>query len=79
MGMLRIYSRLKGLPILLIALLFMNTLYACTNREVYDAIQTREQIKCQEVPPSEYEQCMERTNTSYETYQKQRRDLETSD
>ena len=79
MAIPRIYPRRKSLPILLAALLVLTSLYACTNRAMYEAIQTREKIKCQEVPPSEYDKCMERTNTSYETYKKQRGDLETSD
>ena len=51
-------------------------LAACSNRQVYEAIQNREKVKCQELPRSEYADCMKRASETYETYKKNRREVE---
>lgn len=52
-------------------------LQACTNREVYDALQNRQKVLCQEQPKSEYEKCMQQADESYDTYKKNREAVET--
>jgi len=45
---------------------------ACSSRQVYDSIQHNQKLECQEVPHSEYDDCMERTRESYEEYKEKR-------
>jgi len=52
-------------------------LQACTNREVYEALQNRQKVLCQEQPKSEYEKCMQQEDESYDTYEKNREAVET--
>ena len=53
-------------------------LQACSDRQVYDAIQNRQKVLCQEAPRSEYQKCMEDTNKSYTTYKQEREKVENS-
>jgi hypothetical protein len=52
-------------------------LQACTDREVYEALQNRQKVLCQEQPKSAYEKCMQQTDESYDTYKKDREAVET--
>jgi hypothetical protein len=60
----------------LIILLCLTLAQACSNRQVYDAIQNRQKVLCQEVPRSEYQKCMEEADASYDTYKKERDKVE---
>lgn len=54
----------------LIAVFF---LMGCSNKVVYDNIQINNRNACNTVPPSQYEECIERTNKSYEEYEQDRK------
>jgi len=56
--------------------LFPVLLQGCTNREVYEALQNRQKVLCQEQPESEYEKCMQQADESYDSYRKNREDAE---
>lgn len=61
-------------PTLLLAMLFVQ---ACTNRQVYQAVQHNRQLECQRYPDTRYEECMRQSDTSYEEYEAERQALET--
>jgi len=63
-------------PIPLLALLLLQ---ACTNRQVYEAVQQNRQLECQRYPDTRYEECMRQSETSYEDYEAERQALETPD
>ena len=44
---------------------------ACSNRSIYDGIQTSNRIECGKMPPSEYDECIERVNQPYDEYVRQ--------
>ncbi len=57
-------------------LLIMAAIFAiagCSNKAMYDNIQLNNRNECKEVPPSQYEECMERANQSYEEYERARK------
>jgi uncharacterized lipoprotein NlpE involved in copper resistance len=47
-------------------------LAGCSNRAVYGGIQTSNRIECLELPPSQYDECMEDANRSYDEYERER-------
>ena len=50
--------------------------YGCTAQQLYEAGQEHQRDKCRSGPPSDYDQCMERANESYGTYQRNKREVE---
>jgi len=58
--------------ILLLALLTIS-IQACSSRQMYNSMQYNRKLECQKVPSSDYDECIERTNESYDKY-KQKRD-----
>lgn len=48
---------------------------ACAERATYEMIQENNRWKCHELPPSEYEQCIERSNKPYGQYENERQQL----
>lgn len=58
----------------LLSILLM--LAGCTNRGVYEGIQASARHDCSTLPPSQYEECMEAANVSFDEYQRQREELE---
>lgn len=56
-------------------LIFLSLLsvVGCNNKAVYDNIQYNKRTDCLKVPASEYEQCMEGVDRSYEEYERQRK------
>ena len=50
-------------------------LAACSNRQVYDAIQKNRQLECQKLPGSRYEECMEQVSEPYDEYRRDRDEL----
>jgi hypothetical protein len=60
----------------LAVLLPLVLLQACTNREVYEALQNRQKVLCQEQPKSEYGKCMQQADESYDAYKKNREAVE---
>ncbi len=49
-------------------------LAACSNRSVYEGIQTSNRNECLMLPPSQYEECMENANTSFDEYERERKE-----
>lgn len=52
------------------------TLSACSTAAWYKGAQSSEQIKCLNVPPSEYDECMKHANESYGEYQNKQKELD---
>lgn len=48
------------------------TLTACSNKAVYNNIQLNQRNKCLKEPPALYDECVKRTEKSYEQYQRER-------
>lgn len=44
----------------------------CSNRSLYESIQTQQRNECTEVHPAEYEACMEHTDTTFDEYRRAR-------
>ena len=57
------------------ALLAVLALTACTNEQVYNAIQSNQQLECQKLPDSQYEECMQQLAEPYDSYQRSRDQL----
>ena len=60
----------------IVALLIAFLACGCTSRELYRYGQEHQREQCRSGPPSEYDQCMQRANESYETYQRNRGEVE---
>ena len=54
--------------------LVLLVLAGCSNRGVYGGIQTSNRIECLELPPSQYDECMEDANRSYDEYERERKE-----
>ncbi len=63
----------KGYPVALV--LFALALSACSNRQVYDAIQNNRQLECQKLPGTQYEECMKQFSEPYDEYRRERDEL----
>lgn len=48
---------------------------ACSNRQVYDAVQQNQQLECQKLQGSQYEECMEQLSEPYDSYKSSRDEL----
>lgn len=58
----------------LIPLIFvLVTLYGCSNRAVYEGIQTGNRNECVELHPSQYDECMDEANRSFNEYERERK------
>jgi hypothetical protein len=51
-------------------------LQACTQQSVYEAVQNREKVLCEQQPPSEYRDCMARASKPYATYKREKEEAE---
>lgn len=47
---------------------------ACSNKVIYDSVQSSNRNACSKLPSSEYDDCMERASKSYDAYQTERRE-----
>ncbi len=56
-------------------LLGVLVLAACTDRQLYQAIQNNRQLECQKLPGTQYEECMKQYSQSYESYRRDREAL----
>ncbi|KPJ93935.1 MAG: hypothetical protein AMJ55_07150 [Gammaproteobacteria bacterium SG8_15] len=56
-------------------LLLVIAMSACSSRQAYEAMQTRERNECLTVPESQYQECMERTTRSYDEFSRERENL----
>lgn len=48
---------------------------ACSNRQVYDAIQKNRQLECQKLPGTQYDECMKQVSEPYDDYKRDRDEL----
>jgi len=64
---------LKGWPVALV--LCVLVLPACSNRQVYDAIQKNRQLECQKLPGTQYDECMKQVSEPYDDYKRERDEL----
>ncbi len=46
---------------------------ACSNREIYNTIQTNQKHQCRNLPPAAYDECINTYSESYDEYQKKRK------
>ena len=59
-----------------VILLFLVMMYltGCSNRGVYEGIQVSNRNECFKLPPSQYDECVENTNISYDEYERERKE-----
>ena len=65
-----------GLRPILAVLIVAVALSGCIAQDLYKVGQEHQRDKCRNGPPSNYDECMRRANESYETYQRNRREVE---
>ena len=51
-------------------------LSGCTARDLYRFGQERQREQCRDGPVSEFDECMERANESFESYQQKKKEVE---
>ena len=51
---------------------FIFSVAGCSNKAVYDNIQHNNRQECNTVPPAQYEECMARSNKSYDEHERER-------
>ena len=57
-----------------LAVLPLVALSGCTNQQIYDATQPKyDEAYCQNLPRSEYQECIQREPQSYEDYERERK------
>ncbi len=61
--------------LILLCLLSTVLMYGCGTRQVYEGLQSRQRIECQNLPKSEYEECLDRVDVSHEEYKRHREDV----
>lgn len=59
---------------MILLLLSVSTVLGCSYRGSYDSIQASNRMQCRKLPPSQYDECMERFSTSYDDYERQRQE-----
>jgi hypothetical protein len=52
-------------------------LAACSNQQVYTAIQQNQMQECSKLPQARFEECMKNVEGPYEDYERDRQDLAT--
>jgi len=57
----------------LIFLIFF-ILAGCSGRVAYEGIQASNRSECSTLPPSQYDECMNNTNKSYDEYERERKE-----
>jgi hypothetical protein len=53
-------------------MMFVLLLVGCSNKAVYDNIQFNSRNECNKVPPSQYEECIDRASKPYDEYKIER-------
>ena len=59
----------------LLMVLLMFGIAGCSNKTIYDTFLIVERNKCAKEPSSTYFECIERTKTSYEEYDRERKEI----
>jgi len=57
-----------------LVILVMLSIAGCSNKAIYDKFQLDERNKCIKELPSTYLECIERTNKSFEEYERERKE-----
>jgi len=57
------------------AALLLITMTACTTQQYYEGLKAGRRASCLEYPESEFEDCVDETNTSFENYKHQRQQV----
>ncbi len=55
-----------------VVLILLLTMTACTGQQYYEGLKAGHNASCLEYPESEYADCVDETETSYEEYKSQR-------
>ncbi len=65
----------KRVPIIKLKILMLLTLIGsgCSYRSAYEGMQASNRFDCTKQPPSQYDECMEKTNKSYDQYELERK------
>ena len=56
-------------------ILLLLTMSACSNKQIYNAIQYNQRTECEKLPPVQYEECIKDYEESYEDYKNNREDI----
>lgn len=48
---------------------------ACSNKQVYTAIQQNQRFECSKLPQAQSEECLRQFESSYEQYEEDRQDI----
>ncbi|MEZ5570426.1 MAG: hypothetical protein R3E64_00265 [Halioglobus sp.] len=59
-------------PVLLVLMVIVA---ACSNRQIYNALQQNQQLQCSKLPQGQFEACMREVDESYDAYQADREEL----
>ena len=57
----------------LILLIFF-IIAGCSSRVAYESIQAGNRSECSKLPPSQYDECMNNANKSYDEYERERKE-----
>ena len=55
-------------------LLIILTISGCSSRGAYEGIQAGNSSECFNLPPSQYDECMNNANKSYDEYERERKE-----
>lgn len=78
---MNLYERLQPMNVniritKLIYILVVSLLLAsCSNRQMYYSVQQNRQFECQKLPLSQYDECMDELDESYDAYEKKRKEI----
>jgi len=56
----------------LLVLLAAFSVFGCSKKAIYDNVQMHNRQQCARLPPSQYEDCMEDAEKTYEEYRRER-------
>lgn len=59
----------------LLILLVLFAVAACSNRAIYENMRIEQRNECMREQSPRYEECIERTNKTYEEYQRERKEV----
>jgi hypothetical protein len=65
-----------GMPILAgpVSIIFL-VITACTSQQYYEGLKAGHRASCLEYPEAEYQDCIEETDTGFEEYKNQRKEV----
>lgn len=59
----------------LLVVLVMFGVAGCSNKAIYDNLRLEQRNRCTKEPQPTYLECIERTNKSYEEYERERKEM----